>query len=433
MQLKRANFGQLQLIELSPGHREYVAQGPFRQVSDLAEFRLIRLDDCPAVFAAGFPRPDTARASWQTDWRLVGGRGLTEADAIDGCLGELCERACLVSRGGDDPLVTDAEATHPANAFLKFSARQQAALVDRHPALRAALKIGDIDWSRMSRRSVHAECLADSRIGAVSSICILLKEERFFGVESEQLGSSAGAAAHPDREAAVLNALFELAEHDAVGIWWYNQLPARRVPLEALAVASPSTSDLAAWVAQRDRQTLLLRLPTDLPVYVTAAISADRDGGWTAYGFSAHLSAESSTTGAVLEMLQCEISLSAMARRVEAMPPDAQDIPALLEWSHRLTLDAVARIDKDEKTRDPDCEQAVAKQSFLDAVTDHDVWIANVERPEFGVPAVRAVSGSLRDRSPRFAPGRLYTLPKELGFLDITPLEHHLNSDILLV
>jgi ribosomal protein S12 methylthiotransferase accessory factor len=400
-------------------------------VFEFADFRLVCLDDCPAAFCAGFPKVSEISKSWRTAWRLAGGRGLNEESALFGCAGEVAERLSLLSRGDADPLVTiSGHEPLDANAFLMFSANQQADLVARHPSLFEALTPEGIAWSRLSGRSVEVVNMAASSRHAVPSFCVLLNEDGYFGVHGELIGSSAGAASHPDPMTARRNAMLELAEHDAVGIWWFNRLPGLPIALDVL---KPNAEELWRWLTARVRQSLLVRLPTDLPVHVIAAVSATPDGEWVAYGFCARLDIAEAAEGAALEMLQCEVSLSAMGRRVESRTDGDRDAPALLQWSERSRLDAVVRAGPRASWPLTEIGCRIEPDSFDRAMKECGTFLADITRSEIGIPVCRAISDTLRDWRPRFASGRLYEAPVTLGITTHELTEENLNEDRILI
>lgn len=427
MQSKIGHFDEIRLRRFSDAEEAAISTSPLAGTAQHAEFRVAALGDCPAVFCVAKPICEADAPFWRIGWRIAGGRGLDPITAFYGCAGEVAERMSLMSRGGDDSLVSETrQSGRRANDFLKFSRKQEAELAAKYDRLSRAMTANGLDWHALSLRTVDAVGLGTDKRQAIPALCVLLREEEWFGVAGTQIGSSAGAAAQYDAEQARIAALLELAEHDAVGIWWFNRLAGHRVELTALSGAA---EPLRRWLMQRARQTCLLRLPTDLPACVVAAASAKRDGGWVAYGFGARLSLEEAALAAILEMLQCELSLSAMARRYRNVPDAAENVPPLLQWSARSRLEDIVRFPET-----PDAPAAPSSAAALEtALMAHGTYVADITRDDIGVPAVRAISTSLRDWTPRFAPGRLYTVPTNLGLASRPLSEDDLNADRIVI
>lgn len=62
-----------------------------------------------------------------------------------------------------------------------------------------------------------------------------------------------------------------------------------------------------------------------------------------------------------------------------------------------------------------------------------EALVLDQTRPEIGLRVVRVVVPSLRHFWPRFGPGRLYTVPVELGWLAARRREEELNPAYILL
>jgi ribosomal protein S12 methylthiotransferase accessory factor len=56
-----------------------------------------------------------------------------------------------------------------------------------------------------------------------------------------------------------------------------------------------------------------------------------------------------------------------------------------------------------------------------------EILVVDITRPEIGFPVVRVIVPGLRHHRHRFAPGRLYSVPVDLGWLDTPTPECDLN------
>lgn len=224
------------------------------------------------------------------------------------------------------------------------------------------------------------------------------------------IGSSSGAACRDTVADATTHAVMERVERDGVAIWWYNRIPSPRLAADATAAALPA--DLGDWLAGRRRRTWHLRLHSDLPVPAIVALSSASDGARPAIGAAAALDPAAAVLSATLEMLQCEIAIAHM--RGAQAAPDPPPVPPLLAWSAGTNAKATPYLAGDGTAELP---APVAFDPLVEAFVARgiDVTVVDITRPAFAVPVVKAVSTTLRDWQPRFAPGRLYDVPVTLG------------------
>ncbi len=268
----------------------------------------------------------------------------------------------------------------------------------------------------MSARSLSAD-----RGYHVPATAVFANEDVRLGLPPV-LSSSTGTAAHDDVAAARRHAVLERVERDAVAIWWYNMMAVPRLGAAVVDAALPC--DFAAWLRDRRRMTWHLLAGTDLPVPAVVALSSAPDGTRPAIGASAALDVRSAVRSATLELLQGEIALVHMRRAQELT--DAPEPPSLLAWSEATNARAVPYLRGEGEAAPPSpCSFSDLVEAF-DAL-GIDVGIVDLTRPEFGVPVVKAVSTTLRDWQPRFAPGRLYDVPVALGWRDRPLTEAELN------
>lgn len=246
---------------------------------------------------------------------------------------------------------------------------------------------------------------------------VLLDEDRRLGLGSP-FTSSTGTAARADLAGATRHAVMERVERDAVAIWWYNRLPAPRLAENAARSALPEA--LAGWLGERRRVTWHLLMPHDLPATTVVALSARADGTRPAIGAAASLDPARAVLSATLEMLQGEIALAQM----RAAAPDPA--PPLLAWSETTNALAAPELRGEGFAPLPAASTDEALLAAFDAA-GIDVYLADLTRPELGLPVVRAVSPQLRDWLPRFAPGRLYDVPIALGLRAAPTAEAALN------
>ncbi|MEM1050417.1 MAG: YcaO-like family protein, partial [Pseudomonadota bacterium] len=394
--------------------------------------------DCPAHFAFAFPHTtDATTPDWRHAWQLAGGRGRTLDDAIRGAIAEAAECLSAWSRGSDDPLVHPIALTdNPANAFadaigmIGLSDRQVEELIKRHSSLLSMHSPAQLQFSDHINRFLQFQDKKTKKSRWVSSLCGLPGEENEYGISGERLTSTNGTAVAATFEEAADRAMFELIERDAVAIWWYNRIVRPRVsPAQVREICG---SHLAQWLDERERRFHVLDVTSDIGVPVAAALSCEPDGSLFADGYASGRTPAEAIEGAVLEMLQAEVSLGFMVQKaaLQERTTGNEDKSAFLTATQDINLmqeDFMLGASPDSASGMADIEVDAGKA--LTRLDEHgvEVLIGNVTRPDIGVPAARAVSPQLRDWRPRFAPGRLYDVPVTMGWLDAPNTEDTLN------
>lgn len=390
---------------------------------------------CPARFALSFPgRRSPEAGEWRRAWALAGGRGRTLADAVSGALGEAAECMSVWSRHQDDPLIVRdpdpaAGVVHrDPNRFLQLSRRQLHRLRLDQPRLSGLCLGKKVQDGDHINRFVQFQEKIEGRRHFVPALAALVGEEPNYGIDGTRLVTTSGTAVDADLEYAFDKAMFELIERDSVAIWWYQREPRPRLPHRLLEAAGGD--DLRRWLLDRERKFHLLDLMTDTGVPVVAALSYLPRGGMIADGYAAGRTWPEAAFAAVLEMLQAEMSLCFMAEKAGRGGEDAESA-FFAETRARNLLDARFMVGRDRgrDTGDADLDRETSASRTAERLHDLgiDLLVADITRPELGVPAARAVSAALRDWQPRFAPGRLYDVPVRMGWRDIPLAEDDLN------
>ncbi len=228
-----------------------------------------------------------------------------------------------------------------------------------------------------------------------------------------------GHAAGSCLEEAMLQALLELVERDSVCIWWYNGL--RRPAVDPASFESGFIRDAAAQHHGIGRELWALDLCFDLEVPVFAVISRPIRKGTeaTAIGFGAHLDAG--------------IAMSRALAEVNQMLPGARNGPAkegdgvIPAWMKPDTSTPIRKAADFESTWSEDFLEDLTNLVNLFGSKGMDTLMLDLTRPDTGLAVVKAVAPGLRHFWPRFAPGRLYNVPLQLGLLDRPRQESELN------
>ena len=410
------------------------AVGPLQRVSE---------DDDPvSVYAAesnALHRPDGDAASLRDLRHLSAGKGRTDAQARASALCEALERHSGRFQGYEPRRRAcygelAEEAVHP-NACMLFSDRQfleRAAWNARGSRVQFVPEPFDegcdLDWSPVWS-------LTNSRWRYLPA------EYCYYDYPSQDKrvfcrADSNGCAAGNNLEEAILQGFFELVERDAVAIWWYNRL--QRPSLDLDSFADPYIAGLGRYYRGLDRELWVLDVTSDLDIPAFAAVSRRLTGGSEnlIMGFGAHLDARTGVLHALTEMNQFLVATRRLANT------DAREPVFLDRDFHRWLKTATLA---EQPYLAPDASLPPRAASMYGSVLGDDLFddlqcceqiverhgmellVLDQTRPDIGLPVAKVIVPGLRPWRPRFAPGRLYDVPVNLGWLERPSAETSLN------
>jgi oxazoline/thiazoline synthase len=233
--------------------------------------------------------------------------------------------------------------------------------------------------------------------------------------------NSNGCAAGSSLEDAVLQGLLELIERDAVAIWWYNRTPMPGMDLNSFR--DPWMDELGEVHAGLGREVWLLDVTTDLGVPAMVAVSRRTNGPREdiMFGCGAHLDPRVAARRALTELNQC------MPMVCEPMDLSEFDID-MRRWfeTARLADHPWLAPDADVPARGPCHHGYTHRRDLVDDIRairetleakELELLVLDQTRPDMGLPVVRVVVPGLRHFWSRFAQGRLYDVPVQLGRL----------------
>jgi ribosomal protein S12 methylthiotransferase accessory factor len=247
---------------------------------------------------------------------------------------------------------------------------------------------------------------------------------------------SNGCAAGCTKEEAILHGFLELVERDSVALWWYNRL--RKPGVDLASFKDPYFQELQAWYKTRQRDLWVLDLTSDLAIPTFAAISRrhDREVEDIIFGFGSHLDPHLAILRALTEVNQS----------LPASPLDIWNEEDLylnsdnrtLAWLKTATLEnqpylapAKALAAKTQADYSP----CWSEDLHIDVMTcvktaeakGLETLVVDQTRPDTGLHVVKVVVPGLRHCWPRFAAGRLYHVPVQMGWLAKPLTENLLN------
>ena len=246
---------------------------------------------------------------------------------------------------------------------------------------------------------------------------------------------SNGNAAGASLEDAVLQGLLELIERDAVALWWYNRTRAPGVDLGAFP--DPWIDELRDTYTALDRQVWVLDVTADLHIPTMVALSRRTTGPHEAImlGFGAHPDPK-------IALLRALTELNQMMPTIINADPDNQygcaDDPDTAHWLTHATLANQTHLapDPTQPARQPTHYQYSPHPDITHHIhTIHtrltalglELLVLDQTRPDIGLPVVKVIVPGLRHFWARYAAGRLYDIPVQLGRLTQPTPYHQLN------
>jgi ribosomal protein S12 methylthiotransferase accessory factor len=240
------------------------------------------------------------------------------------------------------------------------------------------------------------------------------------------VGCSNGNASGNTLEEAVLQGFCELVERDAVALWWYNRL---RKPLVAVeSFDEPYFLDLIGYYRTLSREVWALDITSDLgiPAFAVASRLCTGPEECILFGFGCHLDARIALQRAFAEVNQ----MLALVENIE----DEETI----SWFKTATLANQPYMAPNE-TIAPRCREdypCLCSGELLEDIglcrrivekRRMEVLVLDQTRPEVKMPVVKVIVPGLRHFWARFAPGRLYDVPVQMGWQERPLAEGELN------
>lgn len=352
------------------------------------------------------------------------GRGRTREEAINGCIGEALERYSLIYRG-DEPLLCarlrEINAVDPRSILL-YSDRQYAGREEWNRAQDERYFVGErfdpdsaIDWLPATDLATHEPAFAPAA-------CCLMWYQFPEGASAYASADTVGCGSARTFTGAVLHALYEWIERDAMAIWWYNRVRRPAVRLESFG----DSGLLAARESLRriGRDLFLLDITTDLQIPAYVSVAPRFDGSEPLFAGAAHASPKLAAWKAASEVGQLWSS-PVMQRAIDG---------EVLTWIRHATLASqsyllpTADIDAPCEPEHAGEEEQLARVVALLTRRGLQAYAIDLSRPDVTLKTARAIVPGLRHVWHRLGAGRLYSVPVELGWCDLPLAEEDLNS-----
>ena len=247
---------------------------------------------------------------------------------------------------------------------------------------------------------------------------------------------SNGCAAGRSKEEAILQGFMEVVERDSIALWWYNRL--RKPTVDLVSFDEPYFQQLQDYYRLLQRDLWVLDITSDLSIPTFAALSRRCDGEVEdiIWGFGAHFDARLAVLRALTEVNQwLPVVHSGTAKKDNTYRAQGQDA---VQWWKTATLEnhpylapdrTVAPKVHTDYSQDWSDDLAIDVRTCVSiaAAKGLEMLVLDQTRPDTGLHAVKVIVPGLRHFWPRFAPGRLYEVPVQMGWLKQPLTEDRLN------
>ncbi|MFT6246721.1 MAG: ribosomal protein S12 methylthiotransferase accessory factor [Salibacteraceae bacterium] len=247
---------------------------------------------------------------------------------------------------------------------------------------------------------------------------------------------SNGNAAGNSMEEAILQGFLELIERDAVAIWWYNRISRPAVDLDSFNI--PYCEEMKQYYKNDlNRDLWVLDLTTDFGIPVFAAISRRNDKPIEdiLFGFGAHFDPKVAVLRALTELNQF---MPAVMNVNSPSDPYLFDDKDSLKWWRTATIESqtyvlpnknlpLKTLSDYEFELHNDIKEDVLMCKKMVEDRGMEMLVLDQTQPDIKLPVVKVIVPGMRHFWRRLAPGRLYDVPVEMGWLEEPLEESELN------
>lgn len=254
--------------------------------------------------------------------------------------------------------------------------------------------------------------------------------------------SSNGNATGNTFEEAILQAFFELVERDCVALWWYNRLNKPLVDIESFN--DPSMMRLVDFYKSINREVWVLDLTSDLGIPCFVALSRIQDSAdeQIFFGFGCHFDARIGVSRAIAEMSQM-LGIAGITGKKVPLSASVDD-PETVDWFNNATLErepylkpsqneSARRMEDYPKISSGNLLKDILKCNEIVSSKGMEMLVVDQTREEAGMPAAKVIVPGLVHFWARYAPGRLYTVPVQMGWIKKPKLENEMNPTLMFI
>ncbi|MGO9516973.1 MAG: YcaO-like family protein [Candidatus Korobacteraceae bacterium] len=242
---------------------------------------------------------------------------------------------------------------------------------------------------------------------------------------------SNGNAAGSNLDGAIVHGFLELVERECASVWWYNRVRRPGVDIDSFGLPDACVIRGIYSLIGRSLDVLDITADRQIPAFVAVSRTEEPPGEDYVLGFGAHFDAQIALARALKEITQFLPVVMAgrdpsCFLRAEDVPMDMAYLVADQQMAPTLYSDFSPLTAREER------------QDVLACVGLTETWglemlVLDQSREDVGMPVVKVVVPGMRNWWARFAAGRLYTLPVQLGWLGEPTKESDLNPNHLIL
>jgi oxazoline/thiazoline synthase len=242
---------------------------------------------------------------------------------------------------------------------------------------------------------------------------------------------SNGNAAGHDLDEAIAHGFLELVERECASVWWYNRVRRPRVDLNSYGLPHLAAIRNLYMLLGRSVEVLDLTAHPAIPTLVALSRSEDPPRNDYILGFGAHFDPRTALAKALMEMTQFLPIVVSGHDPVCCLCAEAGHIDtSFLTPDEAVAVTAYSHFSPPFSRRP---EQQVLSCVELVKSWSLEMLILDQTRKDVGMPVVKVVVPGMRSWWARFATGRLYSLPVQIGWLDEPKEEVNLNPCHLIL
>lgn len=249
---------------------------------------------------------------------------------------------------------------------------------------------------------------------------------------------SNGAAAGNTPEEAIFQGFMEVIERDCIAMWWYNQV--QRPGIDIHSFKEPYFEQLVDYYHRHNHDVWLLDFTNDIGIPCFGAVSPRKDtGGQILVGFGAHLDPKIAAARALTEVNEM---LAALTLNTNDGDADRLKDNEISYWMNTATIESEPYLLPNPKL--PVHQYSDFPLNYTDDLREDiyfcvnrikelgmETLVLNHTRPDIGMSVFKVTVPGLRHFWARYAPGRLYDIPVQLGWLDKPTAEDDLNPRLM--
>ena len=230
--------------------------------------------------------------------------------------------------------------------------------------------------------------------------------------------SSNGNAAGNCLEEAILQGILELIERDAAAIWWYNRIPRPGINIESFNDMYFNT--IKKHYADLGWDLWILDLTHDLNIPTAIALAKNTNNNHFIVGLGCHLDMYLAIQRAITEMHQ---TFDPKGIQDPVWTEDELEHHAFINPNNEIAKSSEMWQLPPKRSLKEDilyCVERIKKAGM-------EVFVLNYTRPDIGVPTSKVIIPGMRHFWKRFGPGRIYSVPVQMGWLKKILPEDNLN------